>query len=114
LLAKGVDVNTKNKYGVTALMLAAESGHTEIVQLLLANGAAVNDKDIHSKTPLMCAEESGNTETVQALLAKGAEVNPKNRDWIALIDAARNGDTKTLNSSPDLYTGFLRACGRSP
>ena len=39
LLAAGADVNAKEKEGWTALMLAAEKGHTEIVQLLKQAGA---------------------------------------------------------------------------
>ncbi len=39
LLSKGADVNTKDKYGSTALMCALFRGHTEIVKLLKAAGA---------------------------------------------------------------------------
>ncbi|MBI4824375.1 MAG: ankyrin repeat domain-containing protein [Nitrospirae bacterium] len=34
LLDKGADVNAKTNDGMTALMLAADKGHTEIVRLL--------------------------------------------------------------------------------
>ena len=39
LLAKGADVNAKANNGATALMLAAQNGHKEIVEMLLAKGA---------------------------------------------------------------------------
>jgi len=39
LLDKGSDVNAKNSDGLTALMLASKSGHSEIVELLKAHGA---------------------------------------------------------------------------
>ncbi|XP_055375467.1 myotrophin [Condylostylus longicornis] len=39
LISKGVDVNLKDKHGITALLAAIWEGHTECVRLLLANGA---------------------------------------------------------------------------
>ena len=45
LLAKGTDVNVKDKDGKTALMSASNKGHTEIVEMLLAKGADVNLKN---------------------------------------------------------------------
>jgi len=39
LLAEGVDVNTRNKLGQTALMMASRDGHLDVVQALLAKGA---------------------------------------------------------------------------
>lgn len=39
LLAKGADVNAKNKSGRAALMYASEKGYTEIVKILKAAGA---------------------------------------------------------------------------
>jgi len=39
LLESGADVNAKNKYGWTALILASEEGHKEIVELLKSYGA---------------------------------------------------------------------------
>ena len=41
LIAKGADVNTKNKYGVTPLHFAARYGRKETVELLIAKGADV-------------------------------------------------------------------------
>jgi len=40
-LAIGMDVDAGNEFGETALMLAAEQGHLEMVQLLLVNKADV-------------------------------------------------------------------------
>ena len=34
LLAAGADVNAKNEYDCTALILAAENGHFEVIELL--------------------------------------------------------------------------------
>ena len=53
LLDEGVDVNTKFRYGTTALSFAADHGQLEVVKLLLARGASVNVKDtFYGATPL--------------------------------------------------------------
>ncbi len=44
LLKLGVDINSKDEDGWTALMIAAEEGNTEVIKVLLGNGAAVNQR----------------------------------------------------------------------
>jgi ankyrin repeat protein len=71
LLDQGVDVNTKFRYGATALFKAAERGHTEVVKLLLARGADVTVKDtFYNATAMTWALDNDHLETVRALLEK--------------------------------------------
>ena len=71
LLDQGVDVNTKFRYGATALFKAAERGHTEVVRLLLARGADVTVKDtFYGATAMSWALDNDHIETVRALLEK--------------------------------------------
>ena len=42
LIKSGVDVNSVDKYGKTALWIAVQKQDTEMVKFLLANGADVN------------------------------------------------------------------------
>ena len=44
LIAKGGNVNEKDKYGSTALIYAVNSNSSDCVKLLSANGADVNNK----------------------------------------------------------------------
>ena len=69
-LANGADVNAKliTSTGTTALMLAAQDGHTEIVKLLLEKGADVNVKTTTGITALWMASQNGHTEVVKLLL----------------------------------------------
>ena len=63
----GVDVNSPDENGRTALMLAAYDGHTEIVKLLLKHKAQVNRRDSMDRTALIYCASGKNPESVQAL-----------------------------------------------
>jgi ankyrin repeat protein len=75
LLAEGVDVNLWDRYGRTALSLAAEGGHIEVVRKLIGSGAWVDPHDEGSvyMSPLMCAAEHGFVEIAELLLESGAD-----------------------------------------
>jgi hypothetical protein len=74
LLLKGVDVNAKTEYGVTALAFAAGKGHIAVVRLLLENKADVNTKDtFYGSSPLDNAATNGHAKVVELLLESGAQ-----------------------------------------
>ena len=76
LIQSGADICMKSsKQQRTALMVAAECGHTSIVQYLLDEGAPVNTQDVDGITALMIASQFGRSETVRVLLNYGADVN---------------------------------------
>ncbi len=71
LLDKGVDVNTKYRYGTTALFKAAERGNVEVVKLLLARGADATVKDtFYGATAMTWALQNDHIGVVRELLAK--------------------------------------------
>ncbi len=75
LLAAGVEVDARDKYGQTALMLAARHGHSSVVTALLANGAG---KDITAKyglSALMLAVVNHHVEIAKRLVDAGADVS---------------------------------------
>src|SRR5437016_14126272 len=73
-LDKGVDVNTKTRYGATALSYACDKGHTEVVRLLLERGADPDVKDtFYGATPMGWAAPKGYTEIVKLLIDKGSK-----------------------------------------
>jgi Ankyrin repeats (3 copies)/Domain of unknown function (DUF3471) len=97
LLDEGVDVNTKFRYGATALSFAADHGQLEVVKVLLARGANVNVKDtFYGATPLTWAVSPALTrkpehaEIVGLLLKHGAEGKED-----ALMSAVSDGDAPT-------------------
>ena len=71
LLAKGADVNAKDKFGWTPLHEAAVGGHVALVELLLANKADVNAKDEKGWTPLKYAAGSNQKAVVELLKKHG-------------------------------------------
>ena len=74
-LSQGAQVNARGEYGDTALNLAAEYGHSEIVERLLSAGADIENLGGADKTPLMNAAFAGQTKVVELLLEKGARIN---------------------------------------
>lgn len=93
MLARGTSVDTRDNFGATALMYAAEEGHTVIVKRLLSAGADVNAMNDGGLTPLMIAAGGGHVELVDVFLKAGADVNSTWRGWNALMSAAGSGQT---------------------
>jgi ankyrin repeat protein len=74
-VASGVDVNSRNRFGWTPLMLAAGEGQTPIVRYLLSAGADIRAINQYGASPLAYAALEGECRTVQALLDAGAPLD---------------------------------------
>jgi ankyrin repeat protein len=72
-LDAGAQANVKNAHGTPVLVLASESGYTEIVNALLARRADANARDRFDWTALMMAFD--HPATTKALLDGGADPN---------------------------------------
>jgi outer membrane protein assembly factor BamB len=69
-----VDVNDASRYGVTALSLACDHGHADVVDALLAAGANPNMRDtFYGFTPISWAIMRKSPKIVELLLAKGVD-----------------------------------------
>lgn len=96
LLKLNADVNTKNNYGETALMFAAQYADTKTVALLLEANADINVIDNSGRTALIWAllHVWTDIEIVRLLVKNGAQINIADN---ILITAVQNGqDTKTI------------------
>jgi ankyrin repeat protein len=71
-LRAGMDINVRNRQGMTALCVAAANGHDDIVSLLAARGANLDLTDRFGNTPVDMAAKCGYAGTVELLLDLGA------------------------------------------
>ena len=96
------DINTKNKKGWTALMIACVNLDTfcsmEIVDELIKNGANVNEENSRGETPLMIICQTKNSlDTVKLLLNNGAHLNALDSGkCTALMYACENNNVQVV------------------
>ena len=86
----------KTEKGRTALILAADKGYKEIVDILLENNADVNAKDNNGWTALILAAENGHKDIVIILLQNNANVNARSDSDVTALLAAVKNDYKPI------------------
>jgi len=74
-LGRGTDVNAVDRYGQTALMLAAHAGYREIVEILIAHRANLNITAKYGLSALMLAVIAGHAEVARLLAQAGADLS---------------------------------------
>jgi len=77
LLDVGIDINSLDEHGQTALMNAAHSGDIELTRLLIQRGADLNHTAKYRLTALMLAVISNHPEIVSLLVDAGADMELK-------------------------------------
>ena len=88
LLEKKVPIESRNRFGNTALIYAVRGGHGVLVKNLVDAGASVNKSNLSGKTPLMEAAIKGNMGLARYLVEQKADVNAKTiENFNALIFA---------------------------
>jgi ankyrin repeat protein len=80
VIASGADINAANRYGVTPLLLAAQRGRGDLVELLLKAGASVKNAEARlpeGQTLLMHAARTGDIAALKALITAGSTINAR-------------------------------------
>jgi ankyrin repeat protein len=75
LLGRGTDVDARDRYGQTALMLAAHAGHREVVETLIAHRANLNITAKFGLSALMLALVAGHADVARVLAKAGADLS---------------------------------------
>jgi protein-disulfide isomerase len=98
LLAAGAQVDARDNWGRTPLIVALQQGKTAIVELLIERGASISMTDAWGRTPLLVATQLRNTAAIRLLLSRRADVNVANKNDITpLIAAAQTGNVEAAN-----------------
>ena len=98
------EIDSKDRDGWTALMLASLNGCLESVDCLIGYGADLNASNEEGLTALMLASQCGCIETVKLLRRHGAKVNVRDKSGMtALMWASLGGDS--------LIVDYLRGDG---
>ncbi|KAL9956861.1 hypothetical protein ACROYT_G038409 [Oculina patagonica] len=77
VLARGLDIESKNSYGSTPLMVAALNCKMEVVNYLLDKGADPSLTGEYGKNLLHFASQGGNVAIIETMLSRGLDVNSK-------------------------------------
>ena len=107
LISEGADIDARNKYGMTPLMIAATRGHGPFVVWLVEHGADLDHTAKYAMSALMLAVVYGHTDIVEELIKGGARTDirgtgaPGFQDKTALDLARNRGDTAMI----ELLTG---------
>ena len=96
MLSAGINVNSKNPAGRTALMGAAYNGNRKVVRALVVEGADVNQADEQGKTALMMAVANVRTDVVAELLKAGADVKLEDKNKKTALALAERTKNKKL------------------
>lgn len=85
--------------GLTALHVAATTGQTSTIKLLLAYGASVNERvdrssedDLVGMTPLHFAALFGHLDVLQVLIRHGADIDAQTEQGAGVLECAKEGD----------------------
>ena len=92
-----VDMNHRDGNNRTALCVAVDEEHTDIVQVLFDAGADIDTQNNEGWSPLHYACLTGALDVVRMLVRAGAEVRTTDNDGCTCLHgAARYGYTKTV------------------
>ncbi|WP_082631761.1 ankyrin repeat domain-containing protein [Cytobacillus praedii] len=92
LVEEGIDINTKDSEGRTAIMIATYNNDVDTAKVLIKAGADVNIQDNLKNNPFLYAGAEGYVEILKLTIESGADPTITNRyGGTALIPASEHG-----------------------
>ena len=99
IILQGNNINIMTKQGFTALMAAAQEGHTQVCEYLISQNANKDFVNNHGECALHFAVCNRRSEPTRLLLAQGAEHSLRTKAGESLLHyGAMYGDVATLNA----------------
>ena len=115
LIRAGADVKATNRYGISAIALACESGSAPIVERLIAAGVSANATGPYGETALHTCAHAGKVEAAKVLIARGASLDAgATRGFNSPGVVAPFGGVRLRLLSPHLGRRVLGLLGRGP
>uniref|UniRef100_A0A1B6CTH6 SAM domain-containing protein n=1 Tax=Clastoptera arizonana TaxID=38151 RepID=A0A1B6CTH6_9HEMI len=90
LLKDKIEINSKNEFGLTALMFAAKENRLKLVDKLINNQCDINLQDLDGNSALFHAILKNRKEVVEQLLAAGAKLDLLDTEGRTAYDLACN------------------------
>ena len=119
LLDQGANVDARNRHGQTALMLAAHTGHCEVVAVLVAHGANLNTTAKYGLSALILALVAGHVEVARLLADAGTDLSLRGTGGPGFTgktayDLAVERDMRELSAALKPFLFHLLRTGRLP
>ena len=93
LIARGADVNAKDRTVQSAYLISTSEGYLDLLNLTLKHGADVDSKDSFNGTGLIRAADRGHADIAGRLVQADVEIDHiNNLGWTALHEAIILGD----------------------
>ena len=94
---KYFNINEKNNFGETCLMLSCEKGKLKIVKILIQNNCNIHDKTDLGSNAFMYACKFGHVEIVKLLILKHCDIHAKNKNGEnCFLFACENGNLEIV------------------
>ncbi|KAE9982563.1 hypothetical protein EG327_005811 [Venturia inaequalis] len=88
LIDKKADLDVRDRWGATPIMIAQAKWHYDLAIILCAAGADISTKELDLTTMLFRAVEMNNAEAVQHLLDNGVDILSKDEHFKTALEVA--------------------------
>jgi ankyrin repeat protein len=107
LIKEGADINAKDDYKMTPLLLATYYNNFEISKLLVERKVNIDERNIYGVTALSFAIVNNNFEICELLINAGADVNARGVDKLFGFSFTRNDAPLLVATFKNIVAKYL-------